>query len=373
MIPALIGAVAGLAGTAIAASASASRQDDAQAHSDQAAAIQYERQKEAATTAWEREQQGATTAYERSLAAQKIAWEQEKEGAATQYGRSQEAAAEAWARSQKAAEIQNQRAMEAADLAYQRSVQSYRRRYQWAVEDMKRAGLNPILAASGGFQVGSGVNAPMSIPQMAGVQMASAQAARGQNAQVPMASARSANPQMANTMMHNFPVIDLAGSAKDVSQAFLAEKQMDETEAKTEKVIQESKLVSKQTLNEVEKILETRAKKGLYVAKERECVQKIFNLEAEYYKTVKETKKLLEDTQTSRLTNLEKQKNLKLLEIKFEEMRETTKKLTYENRRLEQYSQAYTGKLGPALGYIKAVTDAIGINFGMFLGPKIGK
>ena len=39
----------------------------------------------------------------------------------------------------------------------------YKNRYKWTMEDMKRSGLNPILAATGGFNVGSG-------PQIASAQ-----------------------------------------------------------------------------------------------------------------------------------------------------------------------------------------------------------
>lgn len=40
-------------------------------------------------------------------------------------------------------------------LAWQRSVDAYNSRYQNTMADMRKAGLNPILAASGGFNVGS--------------------------------------------------------------------------------------------------------------------------------------------------------------------------------------------------------------------------
>lgn len=35
--------------------------------------------------------------------------------------------------------------------------QNYQHRFQWMMDDMRRAGLNPILAASGGFSPGAGV------------------------------------------------------------------------------------------------------------------------------------------------------------------------------------------------------------------------
>lgn len=44
--------------------------------------------------------------------------------------------------------------------ANQRNQINYRHRYQWTAEDMRKAGLNPILAASSGFDVGQAPNAP---------------------------------------------------------------------------------------------------------------------------------------------------------------------------------------------------------------------
>lgn len=48
-----------------------------------------------------------------------------------------------------------------ANIAYRRSSRSYKSRYVDTMQDLKNAGLNPILAASGGFNVGSGVTAQM--------------------------------------------------------------------------------------------------------------------------------------------------------------------------------------------------------------------
>jgi hypothetical protein len=47
-----------------------------------------------------------------------------------------------------------ERQKNAAKLAYDRSMGAYKSRYQNTMADMRAAGLNPILAASGGFQVG---------------------------------------------------------------------------------------------------------------------------------------------------------------------------------------------------------------------------
>ena len=44
------------------------------------------------------------------------------------------------------AQQQNKAAKASAKGAWKRSVYSYKRRYQWQMDDMRRAGLNPILA-----------------------------------------------------------------------------------------------------------------------------------------------------------------------------------------------------------------------------------
>lgn len=43
--------------------------------------------------------------------------------------------------------------------AYRRAKEMYQHRYQWAVDDMRKAGLNPVLAATGGGVSTGGLNA----------------------------------------------------------------------------------------------------------------------------------------------------------------------------------------------------------------------
>lgn len=86
--------------------------------------------------------------------------------------------------------LSNSAARHAATVANQRNIFNYQHRYQWAMEDMQKAGLNPILAATQGiggsingasalsanYNIGEGVTAGMS----AGAASNSAKAANKQ-------------------------------------------------------------------------------------------------------------------------------------------------------------------------------------------------
>jgi len=83
----------------------------------------------------------------------------------------QPASALAWSQSKEAADTAWARSKEASALQFDREYGAYKNRYQDVAKDMAKAGLNPILAASGGFNVGSGPNAAMPhVPQAQGYQ-----------------------------------------------------------------------------------------------------------------------------------------------------------------------------------------------------------
>ena len=52
--------------------------------------------------------------------------------------------------------LSNSAARHAATVANQRNIYNYQHRYQWAMDDMQKAGLNPMLAATQG--IGSSIN-----------------------------------------------------------------------------------------------------------------------------------------------------------------------------------------------------------------------
>ena len=61
-----------------------------------------------------------------------------------------------------------ERSEEASAKAFQRSYDAYKERYQTTMKDMHKAGLNPILASSGGFNVGNTPTSEMAKAPMPG-------------------------------------------------------------------------------------------------------------------------------------------------------------------------------------------------------------
>lgn len=376
------GLLGGLASGVLGIFGSGQRQGSAQSFASLENDKHYERAKEMATTSWDREQEGASTAYQRSQEAAETqwdkseeaantAWSREKDMAEATWGRSQKAAADAWQRSKQAATTQFSREEKSAMDSYKRSIDAYKNRYQMTVNDMAKAGLNPILASSGGFNVGSGVQSTPARAQMASSAMAvaprgSAPMASGGLASAPMANAKMASPNTAQGFMHQFP--DISQSAKNVADIIKISSETERTNQETKKLFEDTKLSSARAKNEIYKIQETRAKTGLAKAQEKLSIQKMFNAEQTFFKTAKEIDSLMKTMVNIDLTAKEKRKNLSILETKFQIMEEQRRQLTFHNEKLQQLAKAYEGKLGPTLGYIKAITDALGINFGMIVG-----
>lgn len=166
--------------------------------------------------------------------------------------------------SQAAANDASDRAHASSAWALRENIDAFKHRYQWTMEDMKAAGLNPILAAgSGGFSVG---NAPQATaPQVFKAQTATAD-------------------------------LDLAGSARDIYTAYKTEAEIDLirdksklTLAKAAESRANAKLITKQEQEVVKRITKTlkeidfiSSKTSLNKQQQKILVQKLAILQADY-------------------------------------------------------------------------------------------
>lgn len=234
---------------------------------------------------------------------------------------------------QRQAEAQEEAANRGMDRQAVINEDMYRHRYRWTMDDMKAAGLNPIMAASSGFNVGSGPE--VGLPSYA--------------------------------MAPPWPVADIASTAKDVVE-------VENIEADTEKKRKESELAVKQaqragaqaqeSLKNVEKM---EVEKGKISAEERRTVEEIRVKMREVDLLVAETEKIANQidliSAETRLAgsrdtvaieesrNLERQREM--IGMKLAEIRAKMQELS-------QRSDVYKGTYGKILAYISETLKAIG-------------
>lgn len=209
------------------------------------------------------------------------------------------------------AKRQWEREQASAREAFGNSYYAYKNRYQNTAKDMKAAGLNPILAASGGFSVGNA-------PQM----------------------------QKANAMQPHQPNLDPLTSAKTVSEKKLIDKQKEESESKAKNNLSQAKL-------NIQKIAESRSKSKLMDQQEMNAVQEMFNLERQGQillqqqdKINQEIQKLTAETELSytQKKNLDKQRTY--LEEQAKNLRAKTRQLKAFLKKDEKTGKVYGSVIG---------------------------
>jgi len=189
-----------------------------------------------------------------------------------------------------------EREKSASAMQFERSYGAYKTRYQDTMADMRQAGLNPILAASGGFNVGQSVQA--------------------QKASAPMAQA---------------PSYEFASGAKDITQSGL-------NIAETKKKLVEIKKVRAETLKTIAQTYVERAKKGLIKAQERELIKRVVKMEQEIWQ-------IIQDTNKKFVEGLKVEDEIKLIQKK-------TAALKMQMARLSKMENVYTGPFGSLISYI---------------------
>lgn len=203
----------------------------------------------------------------------------------------------------------------ATALQYERQKEMYKHRYQWMMEDMRKAGLNPILAAgSAGFST-------TGTPQIS-----------------PAQSFQARSPYGA-----------FATSARNMREASLAKQR----EAQS-----------------VEEVFKIRAEKGLINQQESKAFQETNEMMNRVQRTGREIEKIIEKTRYWKrkgdLTEIEKRretqniKNLKSLRGQIEaNARTIIANLMY----LEKRSDLYSGVVGDVLVALKEIIGPLGLGF----------
>lgn len=216
----------------------------------------------------------------------------------------------------------------------------YNNRYRMTVEDMKRAGLNPILAASGGFSVGSSPS--LKVPSVAmapapGVESFSSSARN-------FASASREIDEAARTRIDTL---------KRVQEIELVGKQIDETVAKAANLRASENLMhwqEKKLLVEIKKarkeIKELTTRIAVNRSRVPEIKSKMRLQQSQAGKTDVEVSKIIADT--------------KMLHKKIQEV-------TYGLNQLGKMAEVYDGAFGQWLTYAREVMKALGLQ------PVVGK
>ena len=203
-----------------------------------------------------------------------------------------------------------------------------RNQYTWAVEDLERAGLNPILAATGGLHGASASAPPAPAPVTSGM--------------------------------------DFAGSAKDILEATLTNK-------KKQNVVQDTLLKLKQTENEGAKIaLNNQAARELHSrmavnrSKALNLITQINEMNVNIDKMEAQTR--VQHAQRE-LTKVEIQKVDRMKELLVNQY----KMLAAQLPAAEKTGKVYGTWYGTFLSYVRATMEALGINVAALVpipGPK---
>lgn len=231
----------------------------------------------------------------------------------------------------------NEVASDAAKEQWERTYWAYKRRYQDTVADMQAAGLNPILAVSNGFNVGSG-------PQATRAEVFKADTPSGVN--------------------------DFAGSAKAFSE-------VEKVEAEKEKIQEEAKYLKAKANEAIQNALKIREEKKLVTQEEKNAVRTMFNLEKEFevknaglQKTFQEIQELMSRTEMQ-------EANQDLMVAKKREAEAESRRLQYlgtqiqlQLAQLQKLSNIYKGPAGQVMAYVKEIMNSLNLNLGLIGGMR---
>jgi putative heme iron utilization protein len=210
---------------------------------------------------------------------------------------------------------------EAATKAFKRSRHLYKHRYQWMADDLAKAGINPILAASSGLST-------------------------------------SGTPSVASAQAYQTPAPKMAA---DFANSAL-------TARRAEKTSQESKEIETRAKHNLQKVVESvaatinqRAQANKASAEEKTAGALMFKYEQEVRQLSENIEKIKADTALS-----EQQRKTAIAEM--DKLQRAANLLRMQAKKLEKTSNVYEGKIGQILAYISEILGAARVNLGLIGG-----
>ena len=226
------------------------------------------------------------------------------------------------------------RTQESVDRQFDLNKRAYQNRYQWTVGDMVKAGINPIMAASGGFNVG----------------------------QAPASSL----PNIAKADMPAIP--DFASSAKDVMSAYETSANVGKIKAERMKALKEAELAGKKALETVQRTAKIRVEQNLIGAQERRTIAEIVKTYKDVNRIASQTALMenqIDELQVRMGKEKEETENIKeqrgLIQRNKERASQEIKRLRFLLSQLGKVSNVYKSPIGGFLTYLREIISALGL------------
>lgn len=256
------------------------------------------------------------------------------------HNQSKEASALAYKRSKEAATTSFERTRDLATTNYEREMEAYKKRYQYVVDDLKRAGLNPILAAGQGISTGNlpdiqSVNAPI----------ASAYAAQGYQAPTPAYSGAQAVKAIADTK---------------------------KSEAETLLTKADTILRLDQANHELHKINLTRKQTELTVAQEDQAYTSAAKSMAEIKTYISLTLERYQAIERSKTDQAKMLNEINLIQTNIKHINKQREVLEKSLAELTRTSNVYSGPAGAIIKYTDEIMDALNAHLSLGVHLPLG-